>query len=65
MPRLWSSFAEHQFNLLERLASCLGISEKSLDGGANTEDAEDDEELPGDVLEAGRNEESNGEVEKP
>jgi len=65
MPRLRPSLAEHDFNFFERLASRLGIGEEGLNGGADAEHAEDDEELPGDVFEARWDEETDCEVEEP
>jgi len=65
MPRPRPSLAEHNLDLLERLASRLGVGEESLNRGADAEHAEYDEELPGDVFEAGRNEEPDCEVEEP
>ena len=65
LPRPHGSLGKQHFNLLNRLARRLRIRQKRLDRGAETQDAEDDEEFPGDVFESGRDEEADGEVEEP
>ena len=65
LPRPDGAVGEEQFDLLDRLAGRLGIRQEGLDGGAEAEHAEDDEELPADVLKGGRDEEADCEVEEP
>lgn len=43
----------------------MNLREEDLDSGADTEDAEDNEEFPCDVGEAWGDEETQGEVEEP
>jgi len=65
MPGSGSTFLEHHLDLFKGLACCLGIGEESLDCSADAENAEDDEEFPGDVLEGGWDEEADCEIEEP
>ena len=65
LPRPWLTLAKEQFNLFQTLASGFRVSEEGLSRRAEAENSIDDEELPRYVLEAGGNEESNGEVEEP
>lgn len=65
LPRSWSTSSEQFFNLLERLSCGFGVCEESLDSCAEAECSEDDEEFPRDILECGRYEETDCEVEEP
>jgi hypothetical protein len=65
MPGSRSTFLEHHFDLFKGLPCCLGISEESLDCSADAEDAKDDEEFPGYILESGWDEEADCEIEEP
>jgi hypothetical protein len=65
LPRMWSSFLEQDFNFFQSLAGCLRIRDECLSCCSKTENAENNKELPGDVLESWWNEESNCEVEEP
>ena len=57
--------AEQHLNLLDRLAGCLRVCEPALGGCAETQDAEDDEDLPCNVSEARWDEQTKCEVEEP
>ncbi len=65
VPGARSVWPEEDLDLLEGLPGGLGVGEEGLDGGAEAEGAEDDEELPGDAGEGGGDEESDCEVEEP
>ena len=65
LPGLDGFQIEEQFDLLDGLTGRLGVGEEGLDGSADAEDAEDDEEFPRDVLECGRDEEPDREIEQP
>ena len=65
VPRPGPTFTEHELDLLDALAGRLRVGEVSLDGGGEAQHAEDDECFPADVVEGGRDEEADGEVEEP
>ena len=65
VPGPGPAVAEHFLNLLEALLGSLWVRDKSLDGSAKTQGAEDHERLPGDVAEGRGHEEAEGEVEDP
>lgn len=65
VPRLWTARPEQLFDFLEGLARGLGVREERLRGGSEAEYAENDERLPGNVVECRRDEETEGEVEEP
>lgn len=56
---------ENNVNLLERLALGFGVHEEDVHGHGETEDAENDVRLPGDVREGGSDEEGECEIEDP
>ncbi|KAB8360698.1 hypothetical protein FH972_024435 [Carpinus fangiana] len=65
-PVEWSAARLEQLvDLLKTLARRLRIAKEGLHGGAETQHAEDDEGLVGDVLEGGRDEETQRKVEEP
>lgn len=59
------ALTEHELDLLNRLARRLGVRQPRLDRSAETQHAEDDECFPADVVERGRDEEADGEIEEP
>jgi len=65
LPRLGRSWQPHLLDLLETLACGFRVGEVCLSCGAEAEDPEDDEDFVGDVLETGRDEEADGEIEEP
>lgn len=65
MPRSWTALPEKLFDLFKCFPCRLGICEVSLDGGAEAERSEDDEQFPGDVGEGWWDEETDCEVEEP
>ena len=65
VPRLGPTLTEHELDLLDALPGRLGIGEVGLDGGAEAQHPEDDECFPADVVEGGRDEEADCEIEEP
>lgn len=65
MPRPWSSLVEERLDLLDSLPGCFGIADERLNCSAEAQHAEDDEQLPTDVLEARRDKQTDGEIEEP
>lgn len=81
LPWFDSTIPEHILNFLQTFPASFRVAKECLDGSAHAKDAEDDidfptvklaetcenghECLPLDVFEGGRNEEADGEVEKP
>lgn len=63
LPGTWTFVAEEYFNLLDSLATGLWVGKEELDRAENTEGSEKQEKTVLDVLEGGRNEETNGSVE--
>jgi hypothetical protein len=62
VPWMWSTFLEKKLYLFECLASGLGVADKSLNRCSKTESTENNEQLPGDVLETRGNKKADGEV---
>lgn len=65
IPRPRPPFTKQLLNLLQRFPRRLRIKQESLNRRPKTKDAKDDESLPTDIMESGRNEEPQGEVEQP
>ncbi len=65
MPRFRPTLLKHHLNFFERLPGCFGIGKIGLDGRTYAENTEDDEELPGNVLEGWGDEQANCKVEQP
>ena len=64
LPWRWCARSEHLLNFLERFASGLGIGDECLGGRAEAKHTEDDESLPGDIVESWGHEETKSEVEE-
>jgi hypothetical protein len=62
---MWSSFLEQDFDFFQSLAGCLRVRDECLGCCTKAENAENNEELPRDVLEGWWYEESDCEVEQP
>lgn len=65
LPGRGGALSKEQLDFLDRLSTRLRIRQEGLDSRANTQDAEDDEDLVLDVLEGGRREQAEREVEDP
>lgn len=65
LPGGHRALSEQQLNLLDCLSAGLGVREEGLDGRADTQHAEDDEDVSLDVEERRRREHAQGKVEEP
>jgi hypothetical protein len=65
LPWSWPVIAEQDFNLLNGLATCLGVGEPELDGTGKTKGTKYDEQPPSNIEESGRYKETNRKIENP